>query len=171
MRYQWSRLNKLQKGSFGEHFAKMEFALYGFLVFAAEVDDRGIDFIARTLDGRYYDVQVKTISDYNYTYISQSKFAKTLLICLIVLREGHAPEPYLFQGSDWALETGGLLAFNHYPSAKEPECGIHCSAKRQPILDRFRFEGVVEKYISEMEPICASGNQSVVALTDSDSEH
>ncbi len=45
MRQQWSQLNKQQKGTFGEYVAKMEFAMYGFLVFTAEVDDRGIDFV------------------------------------------------------------------------------------------------------------------------------
>jgi hypothetical protein len=86
MRYKWSRLSILQKGSFGEHFAKMEFAMFCFLVFSSEVDDRGIDFVARTLAGNHYDVQVKTITNHNYTYISESKFSDTLLVCLIVLR-------------------------------------------------------------------------------------
>ncbi len=46
-RYSWSRLNTHQVGRFAEYFVKMEFALYGFEVYTAAVDDRGIDFIAR----------------------------------------------------------------------------------------------------------------------------
>ena len=37
------RLNRMQKGTFGEYFAKMEFAMFGFEVYTSEVDDRGID--------------------------------------------------------------------------------------------------------------------------------
>jgi hypothetical protein len=112
MRYQWSKLNRQQKGSFGEHFAKMEFAMYGFLVFAAEVDDRGIDFVARNERGNHVDVQVKTITSRNYTYIKKSKFADSLLVCLVVLEEGTPPEVYLFRGTDWGKDTGGLLSSN-----------------------------------------------------------
>ena len=146
-RYQWSRLNNLQKGSFGEHFAKMEFAMFGFLVFSSEVDDRGIDFVARTLNGDHHDVQVKTITGFNYTFVKESKFSEKLLICLIVLVEGKPPQSFLFCGSDWGKEaSSGLLAKNTYPSSKEPEYGIHCAAKRQPQLDNYRFEAVVGKY-------------------------
>ena len=120
--------------------------MYGFLVFSAEVDDRGIDFVARTLSGKYHDVQVKTITSYNYTYVTESKFSETLLICLVVLNEGQMPETYLFRGSDWTRENSGLLARHHYPNSKEAEYGIHCSGGRQPELDRYRFEVVIGGY-------------------------
>ncbi len=35
MRYHWSRLNRIQKGSFGKYFAKMEFTIYEFAVYAS----------------------------------------------------------------------------------------------------------------------------------------
>ena len=37
----------------------MEFTSYGFDVYTSEVDDHGIDFIAKGMDGTYYEVQVK----------------------------------------------------------------------------------------------------------------
>jgi hypothetical protein len=40
-RYDWARLTHLQVGRYGEYYAKMEFTLYGFDVYGAEVDDRG----------------------------------------------------------------------------------------------------------------------------------
>jgi hypothetical protein len=39
-RYIWSKLNNLQVGKFAEYFVKMELAMYGFLVYCTEVDDR-----------------------------------------------------------------------------------------------------------------------------------
>ena len=46
-RYNWSRLSKQQVGAYTEYFVKMELTMFGFQVYSAEVDDRGIDFIAR----------------------------------------------------------------------------------------------------------------------------
>lgn len=45
--YDWSRLTHLQVGRFAGYFVKMEFTLYGFDVYQAEVDDKGIDFVIR----------------------------------------------------------------------------------------------------------------------------
>lgn len=143
MRYQWSTLNRQQKGTFGEHFAKMEFAMYGFLVFSAEIDDRGIDFVARTDSGKHFDVQVKTITRRNYTYVKKSKFADRLVVCLVVLAEGVGPETYLFRESDWSKKTDGLLKVNSFPNAKEPEYGINVTKSRQALLEQYRFDRVV----------------------------
>jgi hypothetical protein len=143
MRYQWSALNNQQKGSFGEHFAKMEFAMYGFLVFTAEVDDRGIDFVARNEKGNHFDVQVKTITGRNYTFVKESKFAKSLLICLVVLEDGRPPDMFLLRGSDWDKDTDNLLRKNSFPNAKEPEYGIHLTKTGHDAIQQFRFEHTV----------------------------
>jgi len=42
-RYDWSCLNALQLGQYAEYLVKIEFTLFGFGVYTAEVDDRGID--------------------------------------------------------------------------------------------------------------------------------
>jgi len=145
MRYEWSKLNNLQKGAFGEHFAKMEFAMFGLLVFTAEVDDRGIDFVSRNDHGNHFDVQVKTITGNNYTYITKSKFRDTLWVCLVVLRESNPPESFLFSGGDWKTDTEGLLSYHHYPNAKEPEFGINVTNSRAKVLEKFRLTSVIEK--------------------------
>lgn len=51
MRYNWKKLNRQQAGNFSEYFVKMEMTMYGFQVYSTEVDDRGIDFIARYKKG------------------------------------------------------------------------------------------------------------------------
>jgi hypothetical protein len=41
------RLTSLQVGRYAEYFVKMQFVLLGCDVYAAEVDERGIDFVLR----------------------------------------------------------------------------------------------------------------------------
>jgi hypothetical protein len=143
MRYQWAKLNRQQKGSYGEHFAKMEFAMYGFLVFSVDVDDRGIDFVARNDVGRHFDVQVKTITGKNYTYVRKSKFRPELWVTLVILKPELAPGIYLFKGEDWNADTNGLLALRKFPNAAEPEYGISITQRRLSILERYQFaEGI-----------------------------
>src|SRR5437660_8549417 len=73
-RYSWSRLNNLQVGRYAEYFVKMEFALYGFQVYTAEVDDRGIDFIVRHVSGRFYEIQVKSVRGLSCIFMQKDKF-------------------------------------------------------------------------------------------------
>jgi hypothetical protein len=46
----------------------MEFTLAGFDVYTSEVDEKGIDFIIRKDEDRYYDVQVKSVRGLNYVF-------------------------------------------------------------------------------------------------------
>ena len=56
MRFDWKKLNRQQVGAFSEYFVKMELTMYGFQVYGSEVDDRGIDFVARYEKGPYFYV-------------------------------------------------------------------------------------------------------------------
>ncbi|MDD2720102.1 MAG: hypothetical protein PHH47_02190 [Gallionella sp.] len=110
-----------------------------FLIFSSEVDDRGIDFVARREDGKHFDVQVKTITGNNYTFVKESKFSSALLVCLIVLRESRPPAAYLFTRSDWDSPTDGLLEKHSFPNASEAEFGIHLAEKRAEVLAKFEL--------------------------------
>lgn len=47
---------------------------YGFEVFTSELDDHGVDFIAHhPKDNTYYEIQVKSIRDYNYAFVKKDK--------------------------------------------------------------------------------------------------
>ena len=145
MRYAWSRLNRQQKGTYGEYVAKMEFVMYGYLVFSAEIDDRGVNFVVRNEAGSHFDIQVKTITGWNYTYIYESKFSEDLWICPVVLTEGNQPTLYIFSGRDWNPDESGLLQRHHYRKSKEAEYGIHATKTRAPAMERFAFDRSVER--------------------------
>ena len=49
MKTKWSNLNHLQLGKYSEYLVIMEFTRYGFDVYSAEVDDKGIDFVVRKM--------------------------------------------------------------------------------------------------------------------------
>ncbi len=67
----WSELSHLQLGRYAEYYAKMEFASYGYDVYTSEVDDHGVDFVARNPDdGQYYEIQVKAVRNLDY-FISE----------------------------------------------------------------------------------------------------
>ena len=46
-RMKWDKLNQRQLGQYGEYYAKMEFASYGYDVYTSEVDDHGVDFCCK----------------------------------------------------------------------------------------------------------------------------
>ena len=59
----WSKLNHMQLGRYAEYYAKMEFTSYGYDVYTSEVDDHGVDFIAKNPTGHFWEVQVKAVRE------------------------------------------------------------------------------------------------------------
>jgi len=145
MRYAWSSLNRLQKGTYGEYFAKMEFAMYGFEVYTAEVDDRGIDFVVRRARGDFLEVQVKTVTGTNLAYVNADKFKASAeyLVALVRLSDGEAPKLFVFRGTDWD-GSNDLLVFNSYEDKKSaPAYEVHLAKSRDELLERYAFDAVV----------------------------
>ena len=93
-RYSWSRLNTHQVGRYAEYFVKMEFALYGFEIYTAEVDDRGIEFVARHGYSGFCEIQVKSVRKSNYIFMPKSKFPlrPDRLLALVLLKEEQPPD-------------------------------------------------------------------------------
>ena len=79
----WSKLNHLQLGKYGEYFAKMEFTKTGFDVYTAEVDDKGIDFVVRKNETEYFDIQVKSVRNNNYVFMKKEVFYQEKIYSLL----------------------------------------------------------------------------------------
>jgi hypothetical protein len=144
-RYTWSRLNHLQVGRFAEYFVKMEFALYGFEVYTAEVDDRGIDFVVRHEPARFYEVQVKSVRGLNYVFMLKDKFPlrPDRIAAVVILLEEKPPELYLIPAVAWKQPNALLVSRDYEGKQSEPEWGLNLSAKNLPLLAGYRFDGVV----------------------------
>src|SRR2546423_3552456 len=102
-RFNWSRLTHLQVGRYSEYFVKMEFTLYGFDVYQAEVDDKGIDFVIRRGHHAYYDIQVKSVRGFNYIFFRKECFElrENLFAAMVILHEGEPPKLFLIPSTVW----------------------------------------------------------------------
>src|SRR5205823_7409877 len=96
----YKHLNTVQKGSFAEAYSKMAFTLEGFEVYTTEYDDRGIDFVIRNEEGKFFCVQVKAVGESANPFVYADKFEATsdFLVCVVRLVEGEMPEIYLACG-------------------------------------------------------------------------
>lgn len=147
-RYVWSRLNKQQVGKYSEYFVKMELTMYGFEVYTTEVDDRGIDFVARRPDGPFFEIQVKSVRDLNYIYLEKAKFglSNTRFLALGLLFDGKPPELYLIPSLTWETPNA-LFASRNYGEGRKsaPEWGLNLSTRNMPLLEPYRFESTVQR--------------------------
>jgi hypothetical protein len=141
----WSRLNSHQVGRFAEYFVKMEFAMYGFEVYTAEVDDRGIDFVARHGAGGFYEVQVKSVRDSSYVFMQKTKFPirPDRLLALVLLEEDHPPDLYLIPATAWQSPNGLLVGRDYEGLKSKPEWGVQLSSRTRPLLMPYRFDVAV----------------------------
>lgn len=143
-RYDWAKLNALQLGRYAEYFAKMEFTLFGFDVYTAEVDDKGIDFVIRRGNDRHYDVQVKSVTADKgaYIFLPKAKFAPTRddlrensLVAIVLFFRLQAPELFVVRGTVWCSPNHVFVSRDYEGRKSPPEWGICISKKGRPLLD------------------------------------
>ena len=135
MNYTWEHLNHLQLGRYAEYLVKMELVRNGFDVYSSEVDDRGIDFIIRTNEYTYFDIQVKSVRNLNYIFLSKDKFKlrKNLVVVLVLFNEQEPPLMYLIPSLEWKNNLNSLLKSKDFEGkSSPPEWGINLSKKTVP---------------------------------------
>lgn len=141
----WSELSHLQLGRYAEYYAKMEFASYGYDVYTSEVDDHGVDFVAKSpVDGEYYEIQVKAVRNLDYVYIRKDKMvlAPKRLVYLLLFSNGALPDCYVIPSQAWNNPNALLVERNYdKPGQKsDPEWGINLSRRNLPLLEPYREE-------------------------------
>jgi hypothetical protein len=151
-RYIWSRLNKQQVGAYTEYFVKMELTMYGFQVYSTEVDDRGIDFVARHGRGPFIEVQVKSLRASGYVFMHKSKFSlkEHLYLALGLLSEGKPPELFLIPSFVWETPNVAFVSRDYGERLKsKPEWGLNISPRNRPVLEPYRFENSVGQLMQQ----------------------
>lgn len=150
-RFQWSALNKQQVGAFAEYFVKMEFTMYGFQVYGTEVDDRGIDFVARYDSGPFIEIQVKSLRQSGYVFMRKDKFLlrEELHLALALLTDGLEPALYLIPSETWNQDNGIFVNREYENKKSKPEWGINVSAKNLTSLEAYRFEHAIQRLVQQ----------------------
>ena len=130
---EWTKLNNLQIGRYGEYYAKMEFTAYGFEVYSSEVDDHGIDFIVKNKLGDFLEVQVKTIYKTNYMFIKKEKIKidNQHIVVLIRLEDNIEPEMFVFPATVWN-EPNRVFKDRSYG-----EWGFNYSKKNRKSIEKY----------------------------------
>ena len=146
-KYDWSRLNHLQVGKYAEYFMKMECVLYGFDVYSAEVDDKGIDFVIRKGHDRYYDVQVKSSRGFNYIFFPKSKFElrENMLAAVVFFLPNQAPDLFLIPSTVWLTPSPCFVSRNYEGKKSKPEWGLYVTITTYSMLAEYSFDRVAER--------------------------
>jgi len=146
-KYSWSRLSALQVSRYAEYFVKMEMTLHGLEVYSSEVDDRGIDFIARAGTGVFYEIQVKSALKTNYIFFQKDKFVlrPSLFAAIVLLSEGQPPQLFLIPSTSWAAPNATLVSRDYVGKKSRPEWGLGLGKKHRPLLEQYEFERVVTR--------------------------
>lgn len=145
----WSRLNNLQLGKYAEQFVKLSFLSYGYNVYLAEVDDHGIDFIIKSLSGKYYEIQVKSCqSTTGYVFAQKDKFnveQNNLYMALVIFKNGCLPQIFLIPASAWKNENALLRNRNYEKEGQKskPEWGVNISNKNMDLLKEYEISKAI----------------------------
>lgn len=152
----WNRLPAQQLGTYAEYYAKMEFASYGFEVYTSEVDDHGVDFVAKAphVDGIYYEVQVKsTRPPTSYAFLKKDKapsLSDTHLLCYLRFEDNHLPKVYVIPYSVWLKPKGPDnpdCMFVDRTDYTSPEYGMNCSERNMSQLTLYQSEVYLRKLL------------------------
>jgi hypothetical protein len=151
--YDWTRLNPLQLGRYAEYYAKMEFASYGFEIYTSEVDDHGIDFVAKKSNNRYFDVQVKSIRGYNYIFFPKDKFnlRNNLYAAIVIFLPTESPHFYLIPSINWQGPNALLVSRDYIGKKSEPEWGLNLSKKNLDLLYQYSFDKSILELLKDEE--------------------
>ncbi|MCG8093083.1 MAG: DUF4365 domain-containing protein [Candidatus Thiodiazotropha endolucinida] len=105
--------------------------MYGFQVYGSEVDDRGIDFVARYEKGPYFSMQVKSIREKGYVFLQKEKFqiSSDWYLALAILNQGKEPELYLVPSEAW-VSPNSLLVDREYEGKKVSQNGGSISQQK-----------------------------------------
>lgn len=145
-KYNWKNFNHLQLGKYAEYYVKMKLTLYGLEVYSSEVDDRGIDFIVKTANSKYYDFQVKSVRNYNYIFLQKEKFVlrDNLIACIVLFVDNQEPSLYLIHSNCWLTPNQLLVSRDYEGKKSKPEWGINLSQRNLILLDQFKFDQIAK---------------------------
>jgi len=121
--------------------------MYGFQVYTTEVDDRGIDFVARYEKGTFLSIQVKSIRKTGYVFMQKEKFelSPDLYLALAILNEGREPNLFLVPSLAWERPNALFVDRDYEGKQSKPEWGLNLSQKNMHLLESYSFSNMINK--------------------------
>ena len=98
----------------------------------------------------FYEVQVKSVRDYNYVLIKKSKMPElkeNRLVCYLHFFEEKLPDVFVIPSTAWK-EPNAVFVDRDYdkPNQKSsPEWGISISKKNYAMLDTYKAENKISE--------------------------
>lgn len=125
--------------------------MYGFQVYSTEVDDRGVDFVARYEQGPFLSIQVKSVREKGYVYMQKDKFAlsEDLYLVLAILDEGVEPKLFFIPSKAWEKPNALLVDRDYIGKKSKPEWGVNISKKNMKLLDDYSFSNIVSRLMGQ----------------------
>ena len=147
----WSDLKPMQIGRYAEYYAKMEFTSYGWEVYTSEVDDHGVDFVAKSPESNhFYEVQVKAARKPQKIFIGKDKMPEETLdsriVCFLWFADGKMPDFYIIPGTAWRHPNAAIAEYKYdKPGLKcNPEWSLNVSEKNRVLFEPYRSETILE---------------------------
>ena len=155
-KFTYDDLHHLAISRIAEYLTKYILTLKGLDVYTTEVDNKGIDFVIRNNQKKYFDIQVKSIRYPNTSYIfikkeeewKDNNLRANLILALVVFINNQSPEVYLIPSISFKKETEILKNRKEY---KVPEWGINYSKKNIKLFEPFLIKnstsqkGIIKK--------------------------
>lgn len=143
----WKNLDKAAVGRYAEYYVKMEMTARKFEIYVPELDDHGVDFLARRRPGPYLEIQVKAIRQPGYVFLRKKHFplGRERFLIIVRLTEDEAPALHLIPSLVWQTPDD-LFVSREYgaPRVSDPEWGISLSALRMSRLAPYRLDQQLE---------------------------
>ena len=148
----WDRLNHHQLGKYAEYLACMEFLSYGIDTYPTTVDDHGVDLVIKDKNGRFCEIQVKSLFRASYTYILKRHLNvenPNYYVFFLHFKNESAPTAYLIPATAWKNPEGALVSrdYDKVGQKSQPEYGISLSRKTIDSLEKYKFERVVQEQL------------------------
>jgi hypothetical protein len=145
----WTSLSTKQLGRYAEYVSRLFFAKSGMDVYLPEIDDKGIDFVVRSSEGHFFEIQCKARRQLNYFYIEKTKFplstARYLCLLLFLEEEKDDPQFYLIPSRTWESPNDLFVDRLYVKKKSPPEWGLQFSGKNMPLLEPFRVHTTVQE--------------------------
>ncbi len=117
----------------------MELALYGFEIYGSEVDDHGIDFVARPAGTSHYFRK------------SVFQLHPNLMAAVVYFFDELAPKLYLIPSMAWLSPNAVLVSRDYEGKKSAPEWGISWSQKNRHLLETYEFDKITSSLVQGSE--------------------